>query len=650
MTQDVRAYVYCSLGEVISGEITESSVVDSGLITVSGSVVLSGVYAPQRGSTVQLSYYKQGTIGRIGRKLRVLGYYANPVTRTTEVSIGCYLTYHSDTQPAPVTLSSQETDDNLNLSELDKLALLNPTRAATVFKYCCDTLGISYDSIPLTNQFFRENFDLDGNYISLMSDLLKSENYIGYLDSSERLKFIHTPTYSTNGPVLQETNIIDISPIQSDLIPADYVYSTVPYRRIKLDDAVNADFPQEQRTFIYGSVSNGDLEDTVEDRSYPYTLSGWERNDILSKREYRYEHPQTKEIIVRTLFWTPITDWTAYYDAQGRVERRVEYRSGLYGTYFKVDTTTYGGTGEGYEYQREVSVEGGPAELLVEACGLPEEVMVPLPNGVPFTFYTTYSNGYVQVTQGAMPGISDLANAYWTEGWDRKSIRITESTPYSVETHNYQYQLAVNTSDGAQGIKNYMESYKDNPSAIDIGLVFEMADDVVLTNATHTFETKKPEYKINDGQGRDYNSSPDNEVGRVGDQADRAATYSTEVENKIEILYSQQPKGIILEFTPPYLSDDKITKVGDLYRVTASDAPQKARAYASIQNKFRLGQINGQSVVLPIEYVPATPFGTIYLDFNGVVGAYKYDNVSIAFDNTGILFSADCLFWGGVGQ
>lgn len=649
MTQDVRAYVYCSLGEVISGTISESSVVDAGLITVSGNIILDGVYAPQRGSTVQLSYYKQGTIGRIGRKLRVLGYYANPITRTTEVSVGCYLTYHTDTEPAPTTLSSQDTDDNLNLSELDKLATLNPTNSATIFKYCCDALGISYDPIPLTNQFFREKFDLEGNYINLMADLLKSENYVGYLDASERLKYIYTPTYNTNGPVLQESEIIDISPIQSDLIPADYVYSTVPYRTIKLDDAINADAPAQEadanavRTFGY-------VSEKVEERSYPYTLSGWEREDIWSKREYRYEHPQTKEVIETVLYWRPGTDWRAEYDAEGKLVYREEFKNGLYGTYFKADWITYGSSGEGFEYQKEVSIEGGPAELIVEACGLPEEKMVPLPKGVPFRFYLYYESGFVSSYIGLKPGIVNLANTYWTEGWDKKTVRETNSTPYSVETHNYEYGLAVNTSDGAQGIKNYIDSYKDDPESVDINVVFEMADEVVLTKSTHTFEAKKPEYKINDTQPRDYNSAPSNEVGRVGDESDRAATYSTQIEKKIELLYSNQQKGIILEFTPPYVSDDKVSKVGDKYRVTPSNAPQKARAYASVQNKFRLGQINGQSVVLPIEYTPATPFSTVYLDFNDVVGAFKFDNVTVAFDNTGILFSADCLFWGGVGQ
>lgn len=622
MTQDVRAYIYCSLGEVISGDISESSIVDAGLVKVSGTIILNGVYAPQRGQIVMLGYYKQGKIGAIGRKLRVLGYYANTITRTTEVSVGCYLTYHSETAPFPVTLNSQETEDDLQLSELEKLALINPTSAATVFNYCCNFLGITADICPLTNQFFIDKFPIEGNLIDLISDLLKSENYVGYLDASEQLRYISLAEPITRGPVITEDIIIDISPIQSNLTPADIVYSNVPYRQIKLDTAIDST-----------AAGVGDDYDSayksVEKRSSPYVLYGYEQTHIASKREYRWEDPETGIEYIRTLIWYPKTDWVAYYDNEGRMYYKDEFSRGAWGITHKSTYIKYWGD-DGFEYQEEFNSELGPGEEGIEAIGFPEEVLVPLPNN-----------------------ISSAVSDYGYLLTDRNSYRRTESTPTSVSTVYYEYVDSIFTSDGAGAIKAYMDSFSSKAD-ISIGAVIDMARSDALNNSQSSYETKKPDFNINEGSDFSFLSrrSSDNESTDLGRQADKDATYVTNIETKVEILFSTNTTGgVVVEYTPPYLSDDKVVRaVNGGFEVIPSDAPLKARVYATVQNRLHLGQLNGQSVVLPIEYIPSIPFNPVYLDFSGVVGQYRFDKATIAFDNTGILFSADCLFWGGVGQ
>lgn len=106
----------------------------------------------------------------------------------------------------------------------------------------------------------------------------------------------------------------------------------------------------------------------------------------------------------------------------------------------------------------------------------------------------------------------------------------------------------------------------------------------------------------------------------------------------------------MLEFTPPYLSDDRLEASGSKYRVIRSDAAVKAKAFAERQNKMRFGKRNGQSIVFPVEYLAPRPYSPIYLEFKGVTGQFRTDSTNIVFDNTGILVSTDAIFSGGVGQ
>lgn len=133
---------------------------------------------------------------------------------------------------------------------------------------------------------------------------------------------------------------------------------------------------------------------------------------------------------------------------------------------------------------------------------------------------------------------------------------------------------------------------------------------------------------------------------------DTAAGYAVEVVEIPEIIYTKQTdQGVVLELTPPYLSDDRLVKyTQNRFRVYPSDAPEKAKAFARAQSRLNFGYKNGQSVVFPVEYVANEPFSPVYLTFDGVTAQYRLDRQSIVFDSTGILVSGQAIFWGGVGQ
>lgn len=105
-----------------------------------------------------------------------------------------------------------------------------------------------------------------------------------------------------------------------------------------------------------------------------------------------------------------------------------------------------------------------------------------------------------------------------------------------------------------------------------------------------------------------------------------------------------------IEFNMPYAPDDKIswTQSGG-YTSRPSDARLKALNFGRIQNRLLLGNRNGVSLQIPVELMPTRPFDEIYLEADNLMGLYRVNAVTYSFDSNGIVASADCLFWGGVG-
>lgn len=101
MPIDIRAKVFCNIGPVISGNISDEPLtVGQGLIRCRGQLVLKGLFTPSVGSVVTLGYEQNGKVSRIPRVLRVLGSFADPFRNTTSVSIGDKLVYLADKNSA----------------------------------------------------------------------------------------------------------------------------------------------------------------------------------------------------------------------------------------------------------------------------------------------------------------------------------------------------------------------------------------------------------------------------------------------------------------------------------------------------------------------------------------------------------------------
>lgn len=106
MAVDVRAKVFCNLGPLISGNLSDEPLtIGQGLIRCRGQLVVKGLIAPAIGSVVTLGYEKGGRIARLPRVVRVIGSFADPFRNVTTVSVGDKLVLLADKRsyvaPAP---------------------------------------------------------------------------------------------------------------------------------------------------------------------------------------------------------------------------------------------------------------------------------------------------------------------------------------------------------------------------------------------------------------------------------------------------------------------------------------------------------------------------------------------------------------------
>lgn len=332
MVADIRAQISCNLGEVISGNWSDEAIaVGQGLIRCRGQLILRGIVVPEVGTLVRLAYVRNGQLARVPRMLRVLSSFADPLRQTTTVQLGDKLVWLESKKqgptfeplvfppnPQPGDLLTRELpypppengtskqverrvyngicwrreivnpEDAFNFDfENPKLSSYeqNPDRPAdeelrapvtisakAVMSKCLAALELTSTGIPLTSYYEETEIDLKNGYVAAMEQLLGAECFVGYLDEQERLVIAKGATDEPGaGPVIRETDIIDISPIGSGDLPMDdpvVTYEIKPKEPPKQPDPV-APIVQD---FIAGSSYNGS---TVTLGSTMFTIRAW---------------------------------------------------------------------------------------------------------------------------------------------------------------------------------------------------------------------------------------------------------------------------------------------------------------------------------------------------------------------------------------
>ena len=285
MPVDVRAKVFCNLGPVISGNISDEALTaGQGLIRCRGQLILKGLYSPAVGSPVTLGYESSGYVSRIPRTLRVLGSFADPFRGQTTVSVGDRLVLLAEMkghvalleESAPevaelnevfnftengvtvprkwngacweqVTQAEADRDElikNHPLTEgfmfdtvavsqkvtaaeeyakspLDNFLTVKPSLSASFIASKCLSALGIGGSPSLFNKYNVGEFDLSEGYVSVLEKLLAAESKVGYLNEAEALVVKSILGPAGSGASISEDDIIDLGPLNIGTPPAD---------------------------------------------------------------------------------------------------------------------------------------------------------------------------------------------------------------------------------------------------------------------------------------------------------------------------------------------------------------------------------------------------------------------------------------------
>jgi len=639
MTIDIRAKVVSSVGELISGEVSDSYLPDAGLVFTSGSIVLAGLYKLAVGDVIELAYLKKGKAVRIPRYLRVLSSFADPLRQQTSVELGCTLTLYQDRKPMPLTEPLPEPEFSCE----ESYRIPPYTSARVIFANCCRALRLGYSSNPLTNSFLLDDeFDYSSGYVAIIGDLLKSEGYFGHIDSAGSLRIVNLNGSGGRGPVLNRDKIIDISSTSSSDIPGDAV--TVSYSSVQL----NPPDPNEEDKdpeFIYRR--NWELDESYPDEVIVYDEWTDEEN-VKHRDEYKY---------------VPWTSTRTVYDDWDRALYRFEAQNGLIAQTWKATWWTYANStswnnGSGAFWWEEDLGDGAPYAFYGQqrsslvTRGKPDECKPPKEKP------EDYSEVLIEEQWEAGP-LADIVQACgFAEKWFKNiqelpTTRTTISRQFTyyekdpaagiTKTRIDKYIPYVQTPEGAYSIGRRAEEvgqYENlNPYEDSVLSIIDDAKEMVKYGGETKIRTER-EFGL---QRRPSQKK------RITETYARRAPIGQSSE-LIYVIGSGMGSSAV-EFQMPYASDDVIFgsyKAG--YSSSSSDAPFKAQRYGRLQNRLLLGSNKGVSIQIQAEDMPSYPFSPIHIDLNGFVGQYMTNAQSWAFDSQGIIASCDALFWGGVGS
>jgi hypothetical protein len=655
MTVDIRAKVICDLGEVISGGWSDDHAQGSGLIRTRGEVIIKGIVKPVFGQHVNLGYVTnvngQNYVVRMPRYLLVLSVFADPFRRQTTIQLGCPLTIKENFKgQKPEDLVADTRDDPANsdiiCSTFDKATI---SISATHVAYeCIRKLGLPLANLfTLSNWFAVEEFDLSGGYVSVLSDLLVSENKIGYINANGALRVV--PIISALGTytVVSQKDIIDISSINSGQLPGAAVTVSYSYSRFR---------------------------DPPDDDEVPDDKRNWELDTTIGPQEVRTIELDSGSDYSKVVI--PKTEVGTGYDSFDRVTTRIEERT------TKVIATnpsyirSYLNTGtfpieEGEDVERKVTkfIYETKAEEFENLPEPPPGQCRPLVRGRPFDperdnvvltqIETTFKSE--MAVAGAL-GIVDYSGAVVREpqivdNWDyTPSIVPRIITEVVITTFETDKTTGVTKTTTTRELAQAFTQAGQQVGATEAAKVVELGDVGARIRQGIIDVIKRGTSLVN--QGSVVNIREDRNFGlqRRPSSAERNNALSlkdfVEAADQTDFVYgSESTVGNVVSYRVPYVSDDRISvgPDGKPRVVQKSNAESAADAYARTQNALAFGHRNGFSLQLAASTIPAYPLERLSITADGLAGAYLCNGISWTFDSNGIVCNTDALLLGGIG-
>lgn len=629
MTVDTRCITTCNLGTVVSGNIADGYIQGAGLVLVRGSVEIKGTITPNLGDPVTFNYKVNGGTRQLPRKLRVLSSFADPFRLTTRVELGCKLTYLSDLREE-IKWDALDDPANADKTEADAEIITIPISAASVMDECLSRLGLTASSNPLTNQFSIAEFDFSRGYVNILSDLLASECFFGYLDKNETLQVVNLNQDGGSGPVVSASSIIDISGINAGQLPGEAV--VVNYTTLKLKTSTPEGGPiNGAEDPLSWTTSNSSQASTVA-ISYTSSITNEQVTNTYSTLDTTEEYcdyvvgikASTKEKI-NLLRYRRIKKTQSLPSILGSVIKQfLEADIGAPAGQAETITEEY------YYYDQEGRETRNTKETMASKAYAWGSVSLPV------VFDIQLNGAPAKDAVAIQYGSKYLQDATETKSYYYGNIVKTVTTSYGSWMRTISGQQAVAESRDSFTSAGDVESYMDTllQGKFLIGIVIETKQQTSSSQQAPLFPDQ-----INQQNAADT-GNPNN-------------GYRTESESELTLAVGSATAQRRVELTLPYAPDDRFERSGTegnyTYKAVSSDAEVKAKNYGRIQNRLLLANRSGMNIQLAALYMPEAPFSSLVVNAAGLYALYRTNGTSYTFNAEGMVASCDALYWGAIG-
>lgn len=350
---DLRHWSWCSLGPLAPVEaavtLADDHIQGRGVCLTKGTIVLQGIHRPNMGDPVSLAYGNNTYLARVPRRLRVLSSFADPLARTTTVSVGCLLALFENRRP-PVQ-NPTEAEENTSVPDVVRRVAATPMSAAWVIGRILTALGVTAaGSVPFNFYRVVDEWDLSAGYVEELGRICDSARYFCRINEAEQLEFI-SKDESDNGaaPLVTAAEILSLQPVNVGELPGDAVYAKFTSLKLVPPDPNLSESERAMRNWEREEVIGGFVQ-----AIHSYT----DASGQLVKQFVRYNEWSLSE---------------ASYDSKDRVTRREETANTINGIRKTITTFTYGGGDQRVETEDRVSSETvedySPGGDIAAACG-----------------------------------------------------------------------------------------------------------------------------------------------------------------------------------------------------------------------------------------------------------------------------------------
>jgi hypothetical protein len=543
---------------------------------------------------------------------------------------------------------------------------------------CLQELGLSASANPLTNKFSIQAFDFSPGYVQILSDLLVSECYFGYLDNNEVLQVRSLQSDPGSSIIFTENDIIDLGPIGSGPLPAETVvvsYSSLRLRDPDDDDGNDGERIDWEKDTSETNVSVTIQYDAIDSLINPEFVSltkefkGQERT--VSYRSYR--RIDGRDVVAKSSTVTTTiaaialnSYFTQLATFNGRNRSSLHFSGGIDPLWpiatIELSAFSYNDKGDEilrvtstFKTRGEISSSSG---LDFDGAGQASGSGNSFPSLSPFSDVTNgFFDAETVATNLRLPGyyLEDFPNPgdviyYPSTTFQEVSRTVVTSEivgNYS-KTVTTEYQKPYLTAQGQQVIALEMEQIlAGTPGAAGFSALRRKIEEAPLDQVRQTVDVSLK--GVNTSQERPSGAALTNAA--LADGGDPNNGWKTDGSAELVLALGSATAQRRIELSMPYAPDDIFSgPPGGPFTSVRSDVKQKAANYGRVQNRLILGNRNGVSLQTVPEKIPSAPYTGFVINAGGYSTLYRVNAVQWAFDSSGIAASTDALFWGVIGK